>query len=141
MPLAPRVQRHFPALTDDRAITDVLEEVGASTAAKPEGPLDDTWVVVQRTAALQLRHDEWPIGSATLARAASDRALRGLPARFVTSEQIYHEILYQLLELIGYVPPVEYERATMSRLRQPDSHNSLSDDPGTIQSKRGRISG
>ena len=40
----------------------------------------------------------------------------------------------RLLEPIGYVPPAEYEaRATMSRPRWPNSHNSLSDSTGTIQ--------
>src|SRR6476620_8800048 len=35
----------------------------------------------------------------------------------------------RLLEPIGYVPPA---RATMSRPPAPDSHNSLSRDPGTL---------
>jgi hypothetical protein len=39
----------------------------------------------------------------------------------------------RLLEPIGYVPPAEYEARYYEQARRPDSHNPLSDDPGTVQ--------
>jgi hypothetical protein len=40
----------------------------------------------------------------------------------------------RLLESIGYVPPAEYERSTICRPPWPESANSPSEIPGTIQS-------
>jgi hypothetical protein len=39
----------------------------------------------------------------------------------------------RLLEPIGDVPRPNTKGATMSRRRRPNSHNPLSDDPGTVQ--------
>src|SRR5258705_4616148 len=88
LPLASRLQRQFPALSDDCALTEVLEESGRRIAAREErkGPLDNphgyAWVVARRMAALRLRHDEWAIARAALTGTDSERALRGLPAGF-----------------------------------------------------------
>ena len=83
LPLAPRLQRQFPALNDDCTLTEVLEESGRRIAAREErkGPLDNlhayAWVVARRMAALRLRYGEWAIASATLTSAASEtRAAR-----------------------------------------------------------------
>ena len=96
LPLAARLRRQFPSLNDDCTLTEVLEESGRRIAAREErkGPLDNVhayaWVVVRRMAALRLRHDQWAVASATLTSAESEMALRGMPAEFATSEQIYH---------------------------------------------------
>src|SRR6476469_5168754 len=59
LPLAPRLQRQFPALNDDCTLTEVLEEAGRRMAAREErkGPLENpqayAWVVARRMAALR----------------------------------------------------------------------------------------
>ena len=111
LPLAPRLQRHFPALNDDCTLTEVLEESGRRIAAREErkGALDNlnayAWVVARRMAALRLRCDEWAIASATLTTAASDIALRSMPSRFSTSEQIFNDLLCK--ELLAHLNPSE----------------------------------
>jgi len=101
--LAPRLQRQFPTLNDDCAVTEVLEEAGRRIQAREErqGPLDQlhsyAWVVVKRMAALRLRHDEWAVASATLASDESTTAFDGLPSRIGTAEQIEARILFQQL--------------------------------------------
>ena len=115
LPLAPRLQRHFPALNDDCALTEVLEESGRRIAAREErkGPLDNlhayAWVVVRRMAALRLRHDRWAVASATLTGAESEMALRAIPAGYATSEQIYNDILCK--ELLAHLSPIEQQIA------------------------------
>jgi len=115
LPLAARLQRQFPALNDDCTLTEVLEESGRRIAAREErkGPLDNphayAWVVVRRMAALRLRHDQWAVASATLAGAESEMALRGMPAGFATSEQIYNDILCK--ELLAHLSPIEQQIA------------------------------
>ena len=115
LPLAPRLQRQFPALTDDCTRTEVLEESGRRIAAREDrkGPLDNihayAWVVVRRMAALRLRHDQWAVASATLTSADSEIALRGMPSGFATSEQIYNSILYK--ELLAHLSPLEQQIA------------------------------
>jgi RNA polymerase sigma factor (sigma-70 family) len=104
IPLAPRVQRQFPALNDDCVVVEVLEEAGRRLAAREErkGPLDPlqpyAWVVVKRMAALRVRHDEWVVASAT-------RALDGIAPdldRFAsctgTAEQVEAALLARELE-------------------------------------------
>ncbi len=113
LPLAARLQRQFPALNDDCARTEVLEESGRRIAAREErkGPLDNpqayAWVVVRRMAALRLRHDQWAVASATLTGAASELTLRRMPAGFATSEQIYNDLLYK--ELTAHLSPIEQQ--------------------------------
>ena len=113
--LAARLQRQFPALKDDCTLTEVLEESGRRIAAREErkGPLDNlhayAWVVVRRMAALRLRHDHWAVASATLTSAESEMALRVIPARFATSEQIYNDILCK--ELLAHLSPIEQQIA------------------------------
>jgi len=115
LPLAARLRRQFPSLNDDCTLTDVLEESGRRIAAREErkGPLDNphayAWVVVRRMAALRLRHDQWAVASATLAGAESEMALRGMPAGFATSEQIYNDILCK--ELLAHLSPIEQQIA------------------------------
>jgi hypothetical protein len=110
LPLAARVQRHFPALNDDCTLTEVLEESGRRIAAREErrGMLDNphayAWVVVRRMAALRLRHDEWAVASHITERRKRVR-LRGMPAGFATSEQIYNRPLCQ--ELLAQLNPIE----------------------------------
>ena len=67
------------------------------------------WVVVRRIAALRLRHDQWAVAGATLTSAQSDIALRGIPAGFATSEQIYNDILCK--ELLAHLSPMEQQIA------------------------------
>jgi DNA-binding CsgD family transcriptional regulator len=111
LPLASRLQRQFPALRDDCTLVEVLEESGRRIAAREErkGPLDNphayAWVVARRMAALRLRHDQWAVASVALTGAESERALRGMPAGFATSEQIYNRILYK--ELLAHLNPIE----------------------------------
>jgi hypothetical protein len=115
LPLAARLQRHFPALHDDCTLTEVLEESGRRIAAREErrGPLDNVhayaWVVVRRMAAPRLRHDHWAIASATLTSTESDIALRSMRAGFATSEQIYNDILCK--ELLAHLTPIEQQIA------------------------------
>ena len=115
LPLAPRLQRQFPALNDDCTRTEVLEESGQRIAAREarKGPLDNihayAWVVVRRMAALRVRHDQWVVASATLTSADSEMALRGMPSGFATSEQIYNSILYQ--QLLAHLSPFEQQIA------------------------------
>jgi hypothetical protein len=124
-PLAARLQRHFPALNDDCTLTEVLEESGRRIAAREErrGPLDNphayAWVVVRRMAALRLRHDQWAVASNALPNAESENALRGMPAGFATSEQIYNNLLCQ--ELLAQLTPIEQGIAK-------GKHAGLSDD-------------
>jgi len=125
LPLAPRLQRRFPALNDDCTLTEVLEESGRRIAAREErkGPLDNlqayAWVVVRRMAALRLRHDEWVIASATLTSAESEIALSGMPSGFATSEQIHNDILCK--ELVARLNPTE-------RYIAKGKHTGASDD-------------
>jgi len=111
LPLTARLQRQFPALNDDCTLTEVLEESGRRIAAREErkGPLDNlhayAWVVVRRMATLRLRHDQWAVASATLTSADSEMALRGMPAGFATSEQIFNHMLCK--ELLARLNPIE----------------------------------
>jgi hypothetical protein len=115
LPLAPRLQRQFPALNDDCTLTEVLEESGRRIAAREErkGPLDNVhayaWVVVRRMAAMRLRHDHWAVTSATLTSAESEMALSRVAAGFATSEQIYNDILCK--ELLAHLSPMEQQIA------------------------------
>jgi DNA-binding CsgD family transcriptional regulator len=124
VPLAARVQRHFPALNDDCTLTEVLEESGRRIAAREErrGMLDNphayAWVVVRRIAALRLRDDQWAVASATLTSAESEMALRGMPAGFATSEQIYNHLLCQ--ELLAQLNPIEQQIAKGKNAGQSD---------------------
>lgn len=109
--LAPRLQRQFPTLNDDCAVTEVLEEAGRRIAAREErqGPLDQlhsyAWVVVKRMAALRLRHDEWAVASATLGSDESTTALDGLPSSVGTTEQVEAKIFFQ--QLYAHLTPEE----------------------------------
>jgi len=111
LPLTARLQRQFPALNDDCTLTEVLEESGRRIAAREErkGSLDNlhayAWVVVRRMATLRLRHDQWAVASATLTSADSEMALRGMPAGFATSEQIFNDMLCK--ELLARLNPIE----------------------------------
>ena len=124
LPLAPRLQRQFPALNDECTLTEVLEESGRRIAAREErkGPLDNphayAWVVVRRIAALRLRHDQWAVASATLSGTESEIALRDIPAGFDTSEQIYHDILCK--ELLAHLNPIEQQIAKGKNAGQSD---------------------
>ena len=124
LPLAPRLQRHFPTLTDECILTDVLEESGRRIAAREErrGPLDNlqayAWVVARRMAALRHRCGEWAIASATLTSAESEMALRRIPAGFATSEQIYYDILCK--ELLAQLNPIERHIAKGKNAGQSD---------------------
>ena len=111
LPLTARLQRQFPALNDDCTLTEVLEESGRRIAAREErkGSLDNlhayAWVVVRRMASLRLRHDQWAVASATLTSAESEMALRGMPAGFATSEQIFNDMLCK--ELLAQLNAIE----------------------------------
>ena len=124
LPLAPRLQRQFPALSDDCTLTEVLEESGRRIAAREErkGPLDNphgyAWVVARRIAALRLRHDQWAVASATLTGAEGEMALRSMPAGYATSEQIYNEILCK--ELLAHLNPIEQRIAKGKHAGQSD---------------------
>jgi hypothetical protein len=124
LPLAPRLQRQFPALSDDCTLTEVLEESGRRIAAREErkGPLDNphgyAWVVARRMAALRLRHDHWAVASATLTGAEGETALRGMSAGYATSEQIYNEILCK--ELLAHLNPIERQIAKGKNAGQSD---------------------
>jgi DNA-binding CsgD family transcriptional regulator len=124
LPLAPRLQRQFPALNDDCALTEILEESGRRIAAREErkGPLDNlqayAWVVARRMAALRLRCGEWAIASATMSGAASERVLRQMPSGFATSEQIFNDILCQ--ELVAHLNPTEQRIAKGKEAGQSD---------------------
>ena len=113
LPLTARLQRQFPALNDDCTLTEVLEESGRRIAAREErkGSLDNlhayAWVVVRRMATLRLRHDQWAVASATLTSAESEMALRGMPAGFATSEQIFNHMLCK--ELLAHLSPIEQD--------------------------------
>ena len=124
LPLAPRLQRQFPALNDDCALTEVLEESGRRIAAREErkGPLDNlhayAWVVARRMAALRLRCGEWAIANATLTGVASELALREMPSGLATSEQIFNEILCK--ELVAHLTPGERRIAKGKEAGQSD---------------------
>jgi hypothetical protein len=124
LPLAPRLQRQFPALSDDCTLTEVLEESGRRIAAREErkGLLDNphgyAWVVARRMAALRLRHDQWAVASATLTGVEGETALRATPAGYGTSEQIYNEILCK--ELLAHLNPIERQIAKGKNAGQSD---------------------
>jgi hypothetical protein len=124
LPLAPRLQRDFPALNDDCTVTEVLEESGRRIAAREErkGPLDNlhayAWVVARRMAALRVRCGEWAIASATLTGAASEVALRAMPSVFATSEHIFNDILCK--ELLADLNSIEQHIAKGKHAGQSD---------------------
>jgi RNA polymerase sigma factor (sigma-70 family) len=111
LPLAPRLQRDFPALRDDYALTEVLEEAARRLVARERrgGAVRNlpayAWVTARRTAARRLHHGAWAVVGATLSADDSAPVLASLPSAAVTLEHIEQEILAH--ELYAWLSPDE----------------------------------
>ena len=109
--LAPRLQRKFPALSDDCVVTEILEEAGRRLAAREQrkGPIEElhsyAWTVACRMAALRLRHDDWVLANAISASDHSPTGFDRVSAAFGTAEQIEAKILFD--ELYEHLTPEE----------------------------------
>lgn len=97
--LAARVVRQFPALKDDVALVEVLEEAGRRIAARQEraGPLANlhgyAWVTVRSVATSFMRRGSVRLVQRTVEPELGEALLTAAPARHSTPQQIEHRIL------------------------------------------------
>ena len=109
--LAPRLQRHFPTLRDEYALTEILEEAARNIVAREErgGPLKElipyAWVTVKNTAARRLHRGGWAVVGATLTEEQSSPVLASLPSAVATVDQMESEILAH--EVAAHLSPAE----------------------------------
>jgi RNA polymerase sigma factor (sigma-70 family) len=97
--LAARAVRQFPALKDDVALVEVLEEAGRRIAARQEraGPLANlygyAWVTVRSVATSFMRRGSVRLVQKTVEPELGEALLTAAPARHSTPQQIEHRIL------------------------------------------------
>ena len=109
--LAARAVRQFPALKDDVALVEVLEEAGRRIAARQEraGPLANlhgyAWVTVRSIATSFMRRGSARLVQRTIEPEASEALLSAAPALSHTPQQIEQQIL--LREVLNTLTPEE----------------------------------
>jgi RNA polymerase sigma factor (sigma-70 family) len=109
--LVPRCQRQFPALRDDLALTEVLEEAGKRIARREarSGPIEKlhgyAWVTIRSVAQSFMRRGSSRLGQKTLGLDEARAAVAHVPADSNTLEQIERETLFR--ELFAQLTPDE----------------------------------
>jgi RNA polymerase sigma factor (sigma-70 family) len=109
--LLPRLQRQFPALQDEVALTEVLEEAGRRIANREQraGPIEKlhgyAWVTLRSVATSWMRRGSSRLVGKTLAHDESRAALSVVPAESGTPKQIERDIL--LREALAQLTPEE----------------------------------
>ena len=97
--MSARAVRQFPALNDDIALVEVLEEAGRRIAAKQEraGPIANlygyAWVTLRSVATSFMRRGSVRLTQKTLEPEESNALLTAAPTRHATPEQIERKIL------------------------------------------------
>jgi RNA polymerase sigma factor (sigma-70 family) len=97
--LLPRVKRQFPALHDDLALTEVMEEAGRRIATREtrNGPIERihgyAWVTVRSVATSHMRRSSMRLLQKTLESEASRDYLASVRAEYGSAEQIERDIL------------------------------------------------
>jgi DNA-directed RNA polymerase specialized sigma24 family protein len=118
--LAPRLQREFPALTDEVTIVEVLEEAGRKIVnhERQAAPIDKlhgyAWTTVNSIATSRMRRGSMRIARATLEPDQSEVALGSLRSSSGTAEQIETDIL--LGEMLAQLTPEEQLMCSWKRL-------------------------
>ena len=96
-----KVQRHFPALRDDQALTEVLEEAGRRIASRElrTGPIEKlhgyAWVTLRSVATSWMRRGSSRLAQKTLASEEGRSALATVPTDSNSPEQIERNILFR----------------------------------------------
>lgn len=109
--LLPRLRREFPALRDEVALTEVMEEAGRRIANREErgGPLEKlhgyAWVTLRSVATSHVRRGSIRLVQKTLEPEASHAALAAVPAASGTPEEIERAVL--LREVLDRLSPEE----------------------------------
>jgi RNA polymerase sigma factor (sigma-70 family) len=109
--LVPRCQRQFPALRDDFALTEVLEEAGRRIARREQrsGPIEKlhgyAWVTLRSVATSWMRRGSSRLGQKTQSLDEERAAIIAAPAQSSTPEQIEREVL--LREVLTQLTPDE----------------------------------
>jgi len=100
-----RIVRQFPALQDEVALIEVMEEAGRRIAVKQQrdGPLANlhgyAWVTVRSVATSFMRRSAVRLMQQTLEHAASQQVLKSAPSATWTPQDIEQDILIQ--EILG----------------------------------------
>ena len=103
--LLPRLRRQFPALQDEVALTEVMEEAGRRIVGREErgGPIDKlygyAWVTIRSVATSRMRRGSIRLIQKTLESGASHARLATVPAAIGSAEEIERDIL--LREVLG----------------------------------------
>lgn len=109
--LRPRLRRQFPALQDDVAVTEVLEEAGRRIARREAraGPIEKihgyAWVTVRSVATSHVRRGSIQLIQKTLESEASQALIASVAAESGSAEQIERNIL--LHEVLDTLPREE----------------------------------
>ncbi|MEO8035779.1 MAG: sigma-70 family RNA polymerase sigma factor [Acidobacteriota bacterium] len=109
--LLPRLRRQFPALQDDVALTEVMEEAGRRITRREErgGPLEKlhgyAWVTIRSVATSRMRRGSSRLIQKTLEPEASHAKLAAVPAASGTAEEVERAIL--LREVLDKLTPEE----------------------------------
>ena len=109
--LLPRLRRQFPALRDDVAVTEVMEEAGRRIASREErgGPIEKlhgyAWVTIRSVATSRVRRGSLRLIQNTLESEASEARLAVVPAVSGSAEQMERDIF--LREVLAKLSPEE----------------------------------
>jgi RNA polymerase sigma factor (sigma-70 family) len=109
--LLPRLRRQFPALQDDVALTEVMEEAGRRIAQRERrsGPIEKihgyAWVTMRCVATSRVRRGSIRLLQKTLESEASNAQIALVPAETGSAEQIERAIL--LREVLDKLSPEE----------------------------------
>lgn len=97
--LLPRLRRQFPALQDEVALTEVMEEAGRRIANREDrgGPIEKlhgyAWVTIRSVATSRMRRGSSQLIQKTLTTEAGHALLAAVPAVSGSPEQIERDIL------------------------------------------------
>ena len=109
--LLPRLRRQFPALHDEVALTEVMEEAGRRIALREArgGPIEKlhgyAWVTMRSVATSHVRRGSIRLIQKTLESETSDARLASVPATAGSAEEIERNIL--LREVLDKLSPEE----------------------------------